>query len=69
MRLRPQHVGPACAAPLEALPALLSLAREVVVTSFEAGDPEGDELRSLLEACVVGAYRLRLRERLRGGRP
>jgi hypothetical protein len=51
---------------LEALPALLTLAHQVVVTSFEAGDPEGDELRSLLEACVVGAYRLRLRERLRG---
>lgn len=55
-------------APLEALPALLTLAREVVVTSLAAGDPEGDELKSLLEACVVGAHRLRLRERLRGGR-
>jgi hypothetical protein len=58
--------GAACAQPLEALPALLSLAREVVVTSFAVGDPESDELKSLLEACVVGAYRLRLRERLRG---
>jgi hypothetical protein len=50
---------------LEALPALLALARQVVITSFEAGDAESDELRNLLEACVVGALRLRLRERLR----
>jgi len=72
MRPRRSDGHPACGgAPLEALPALLSLAREVVVTSVEAGDPEGDELKSLLEACVIGAYRLRLRERLRdaGGRP
>jgi hypothetical protein len=50
---------------LEVLPGLLALARQALVTSFERGDPEGDELKALLEACVVSAYRLRLRERLR----
>jgi len=50
---------------LDALPAMLTMMRRMVITSFEAGDPESDELKSLLEACVVGAYRLRLRERLR----
>ena len=50
---------------LEALPALLTLARQMVVGAFDSGDPESDELRSLLEACIVGALRLRLRERLR----
>jgi hypothetical protein len=50
---------------LEALPATLTMLRRLVVTAFEAGDPETDELRSLLDACVVGAYRLRLREQLR----
>ncbi len=58
---------------LDALPAVLSVVRRLVMTSFEAGDPESDELRRLLEACVVGAHRLRLRERLRSdgepGRP
>jgi hypothetical protein len=50
---------------LEALPALLVLARQVVLKTFEPGDPDGDELRELLESSVVAAYRLRLRERLR----
>lgn len=39
--------------------------RRLVVSAFEPGDPESDELKSLLEACVVGAHRLRLREQLR----
>lgn len=68
MRPRRSGASSACDGPLETLPALLTLAHEVVVTSLEAGDPEGDELKSLLEACVIGAHRLRLRERLRGGR-
>jgi len=50
---------------LEALPATLTMLRRLVVSAFEPGDPEGDELRGLLEACVVGAHRLRLREQLR----
>ena len=50
---------------LDALPAMLAMLRRVVITSFEAGDPESDELRGLLDACVVEAHRLRLRERLR----
>jgi hypothetical protein len=50
---------------LDALPATLTMLRRLVITSFEPGDPDSDELRSLLEACVVGAHRLRLRERLR----
>jgi hypothetical protein len=63
--------APDCAAALaraetlEALPAMLALLRRVVMTSFEPGDPESDELRDLLDACVIGAHRLRLRERLR----
>jgi len=48
---------------IDALPAMLALLRRVVMTSFETGDPESDELRRLLDACVVGAHRLRLRER------
>ena len=50
---------------LEALPAVLTVVRRLLIAAFEAGDPETDELRSLLDACVVGAYRLRLREQLR----
>ncbi len=53
---------------LDALPATLTMLRRLVVTAFEAGDPEGDELKRLLEACVVGAQRLRLREQLRSGK-
>jgi hypothetical protein len=52
---------------IDGLPAMLSMLRRVVITSFDAGDPESDELRGLLDACVVGAHRLRLRERLRNG--
>ena len=52
---------------LEALPAVLTVLRRLVTTAFEPGDPESDELRSLLDACVVGAHRLRLREQLRDG--
>jgi hypothetical protein len=50
---------------LDAIPALLTVLRRMVVAAFEAGDPESDELRRLLEACVVGAHRLRLREQMR----
>jgi hypothetical protein len=50
---------------LDALPAMLSVARRLVISSFAAGDPESEELKCLLDACVVGAHRLRLRERLR----
>jgi hypothetical protein len=50
---------------IDALPATLTMLRRLVVSAFEAGDPESDELRSLLDACVVGAHRLRLREQLR----
>jgi hypothetical protein len=52
---------------LDALPATLTMLRRLVVTTFDAGDPEIDELKRLLEACVVGAHRLRLREQLRTG--
>ena len=54
---------------LEALPAVLTVLRRLVMTAFEPGDPESDELRSLLDACVVGAHRLRLREQLRESEP
>lgn len=50
---------------LDAIPALLTVLRRLLVTAFEAGDPESDELRQLLDACVVGAHRLRLREQMR----
>ncbi len=67
MRARDCAATPARAEALDALPAMLALLRRVVVTSFEPGDPESDELRDLLDACVIGAHRLRLRERLRNG--
>ena len=35
--------------------------------AFQAGDAESEELKSLLDACVVGAHRLKLREQLRSG--
>ncbi len=50
---------------LDALPAVLSTVRSLLMAAFEAGDPESDELKQLLDACVVGAHRLRLREQLR----
>ena len=50
---------------LDAIPALLTLLRRLVISAFESGDPESDELRRLLDACVVGAHRLRLREQMR----
>ena len=50
---------------LDALPATLTMLRRLVITAFEADDPESDELKRLLEACVVGAHRLRIREQLR----
>ena len=50
---------------LEALPQLFSLLRDVV--SNGAWSSEREELRTLIEACVVGAHRLRLAERLRAG--
>lgn len=54
-------------ATLAALPGLLSLARQVVVTTLEPGDPETDALRVMLEECVVGAHRICLREQIRLG--
>ncbi len=53
-------------ATLAALPGLLSLARQVIITTFEPGDPETDALKALLDECVVGAHRIHLRERLTG---
>jgi hypothetical protein len=50
---------------LDALPATLTMLRRLVVTTFDATDPEIDELKCMLEACVVGAHRLRLREQMR----
>jgi hypothetical protein len=50
---------------LAALPSLLSLARQVIVTAFNPGDPEIIALKALLDECVVGAHRLCLREQLR----
>ena len=50
---------------LSALPGLLTLARQVIVTSFEPGDPEIEGLKTMLDECVVGLHRLGLRERLR----
>ena len=50
---------------LRVLPSLLSVIRWQLMESFEAGDPESDELKRLLEACVVGAHRLNLREQIR----
>jgi hypothetical protein len=52
---------------LAALPSLFAVLRRLVISSFEPGDPESDELRGLLDACVVGAHRLKLREELRSG--
>ena len=54
-------------ATLAALPGLLSLARQVVVTTLAPGDPETDALRAMLEECVVGAHRICLREQIRMG--
>lgn len=54
-------------AALTALPGLLALARQVVVATLDAGDPETDALREMLEECVVGAHRICLREQLRTG--
>ena len=50
---------------MDAIPAMLTVLRRLVITAFDAGDPESDELRTLLDACVVGAHRLRLREQMR----
>ena len=50
---------------LDALPSVLTMARRMVVTLARSGDPETAELKRLLEACVVGAHRLRLREHYR----
>ena len=50
---------------LDALPATLTMLRRLVVTTFDASDPEIDDLKRMLEACVVGAHRLRLREQMR----
>jgi hypothetical protein len=50
---------------LDALPELLALARQAAMAVLEPDDQEALEFRRLLEACVVGAHRLRLREQLR----
>jgi hypothetical protein len=50
---------------LAALPALLDLVRQAVMANVGPDDEEGRELKNLLDACVVGAHRLRLREQLR----
>jgi hypothetical protein len=63
----PPQAQLAVAETLEALPALLTLARQAVTAAFQAGDAESEELKSLLDACVVGAHRLKLREQLRSG--
>ena len=65
--MTPYEASPALARAeaLEAMPAMLTMLRRLVVTAFDAPDPEIDELRRLLDACVVGAYRLRLREQMR----
>ena len=47
---------------LDALPAVLTMARRMVATLVPSEDPETAELKRLLEACVVGAHRLRLKE-------
>ena len=52
---------------LAVLPDLLDLARQMLVSAFEPGDPEIDALRTAVEECVVGAHRLRLREQLTTG--
>ena len=69
--MRPAPANDACEVHrdegLAVLPDLLSLARRAMVTAFEPGDAEADALRSLLEECVVGAHRLRLREKLAAG--
>ena len=49
---------------LAALPTLLSLARQVVVTAFNPGDPEIEALKALLDECVIGAHRVCLREKI-----
>ena len=51
------------AEPLEALPTIFAFLRSVV--SSRDMSPEREELRKLIEACVVGAHRLRLAEQLR----
>ena len=38
---------------LDALPATLTMLRRLVVTTFDANDPEIDELKQMLEACVT----------------
>jgi hypothetical protein len=50
---------------LEAMPVMLTVLRRLVINAFDVADPEIDELRRLLDACVVGAHRLRLREQMR----
>lgn len=54
-------------ATLAALPGLLALARQVLVATLDAGDPETEALREMLEECVVGAHRICLREQMRMG--
>ena len=52
---------------LAGLPGLLGFARQVLIAKFPQGDVEADALRAQIEACVVDAHRLALRERMRGG--
>jgi hypothetical protein len=46
-------------------PAMLSIAARPATMTFETGDPDSEELKRLLEACVDGPYRLRLHDQLR----
>jgi hypothetical protein len=39
------------------------------MASLETGDPESEELKRLLEDCVVGALRVRLRRQLLSSSP
>jgi hypothetical protein len=52
---------------LAGLPNLLSFARQVLIAKFPSGDVEADALRAQIEACVVDAHRLALRERMSAG--
>ena len=47
---------------IEALPAVFTLLRGFVSANPKC--PESDDLRALIEACVVGAHRLRLAAQL-----
>jgi hypothetical protein len=62
-----QAIDVARAEAIDALPAVLSVVRWLAMAALETGDPESEELKRLLEDCVVGALRLRLRRQLLSG--